>query len=93
MRRLFGRAVGLVAGLDPTLAGALADAAQGSDLDDLRVNRLDAENQRLRTLLIALQAWAETEPAPSPQVRELLTDIWAELRASTERRTLSMGRA
>jgi hypothetical protein len=93
MRRLFGRAVGLVAGLDPTLAGALTDAAQGSDLDDLRVSRLDAENQRLRTLLIALHAWAETEPAPSPQVRELLTDIWAELRASTERRTLSMGRA
>ena len=91
MRGLFGRAAAWVANCDPALAAALADAAQGSDLDDLRVSRLDAENQRLRALLIALHAWAETEH--TPQARELLAAIWAELRESTERRVLSMGRA
>ena len=72
-----------MADCDPALAAALADAAQGSDLD--------AENQRLRALLIALHAWAESEH--TQQAHELLAAIWAELRESTVRRVLSMGQA
>lgn len=89
LRQLFRQAGALVG--DRELAAALAQAGNGSDLDDLRVSRLDADNHRLRALLIRLHAWAESEHTPA--ARELLTAIWTELRASTERRALSMSRA
>lgn len=74
------------------LARALAEAANGSDLDDLRISRLDVDNHRLRALLIRLQAWAEAAE-PTPASAALQAVIWTELRASTERRALSISRA
>ena len=53
--------------------------------DDLRLSALQAENARLRSLLIAVQIAAE-EAGDLPRQNA----IWAELRASTERRLLSV---
>ena len=64
------------------LAGLLDDAACEADL---RLSVLHAENARLRGLLIAAQTAAETAGDVARQ-----TAIWAELRASTERRKLSV---
>lgn len=55
------------------------------DDPDLRLSALKAENDRLRTALIAAQAEAE---AAGDQAK--LDAIWAELKASTERRKLSV---
>ncbi len=90
MRRIFRQAAVLSADREDDLATALAAAARGSDLEDLRVSRLDADNHRLRSLLIRLHAWAESEQTPA--ARDLLAVIWTELRESTERRILSMSR-
>lgn len=87
LRALFMRAAPQLADSDAALAALLADAGREDDLDDLRVSRLDAVNQGLRALLIRLHAWAEAHAA-----QDLLTEIWAELRESTERRALAMGR-
>jgi hypothetical protein len=65
-----------------TLAALLGDAAAEADL---RLSRLRAENARLRALLIAAHVAAE---AAGDVGRE--EAIWAELRASTERRKLSI---
>ena len=48
MRRIFRQAAVLSADREDDLATALAAAARGSDLEDLRVSRLDADNHRLR---------------------------------------------
>lgn len=89
LRQIFREAVPLVP--DPDLAQALSDALPEAALDeDLRVSRLDAENQVLRALLIRLHAWAEADPSAAG--KRLNTAIWAELRHSTERRNLTMGR-
>ena len=64
------------------LARLLDDAACEADL---RLAVLHAENARLRTLLIAAQTAAETAGDVARQ-----SAIWAELRASTERRKLSV---
>jgi hypothetical protein len=53
--------------------------------DDLRLTALGAENARLRGLLIVVQIAAE-EAGDVPRQNA----IWAELRASTERRKLSV---
>jgi hypothetical protein len=53
--------------------------------DDLRLNVLRAENVRLRGLLIVVHAAAEAAGDIPRQ-----NAIWAELRASTERRLLSV---
>jgi hypothetical protein len=53
--------------------------------DDLRLSVLQAENARLRSLLIAVQIAAEQAGDVARQ-----NAIWAELRASTERRLLSV---
>jgi hypothetical protein len=53
--------------------------------DDLRLSVLQAENARLRSLLIAVQIAAEQTGDVARQ-----NAIWAELRASTERRLLSV---
>lgn len=58
-------------------------AETGADTD-LRLTALQAENNRLRQGLIALQIRAETTADPDLQAR-----IWAELIASTERRRIS----
>jgi hypothetical protein len=64
------------------LAALLADgAAEG----DLRLSVLQAENARLRGLLIEAHIAAETAGDSARQEA-----IWAELRASTERRLLSI---
>lgn len=64
------------------LAALLDDAAAESDL---RLSALEAENRRLRAGLIEAHAAAE---AAGDTARE--DAIWAELRASTERRKLSI---
>jgi len=64
-----------------TLAALLGDAAAE---DDFRLSVLQAENARLRGLLIAAHVAAE---AAGDSVRQ--DEIWAELVASTERRKLS----
>ena len=64
------------------LAALLGDAAAEADL---RLSALGAENARLRTRLIEAQIAAETAGDIPRQ-----DDIWAELRASTERRKLSV---
>lgn len=56
----------------------------GAD-DDLRLSKLKAENDRLRATLIAAQIAAEQA---GDQARQ--DAIWAELRASTERRKISV---
>jgi hypothetical protein len=53
--------------------------------DDLRLSALRAENARLRGLLIVVQIAAEQAGDTARQ-----NAIWAELRASTERRKLSI---
>jgi hypothetical protein len=53
--------------------------------DDLRLSALRAENERLRALLITAQIEAEASGDTARQ-----DAIWAELRASTERRKLSI---
>jgi hypothetical protein len=62
-----------------TLLGEPGDDA------DLRVSALKAGNDRLRVALIAAQAEAEAAGDAASQ-----DAIWAELRASTERRKLSV---
>lgn len=56
----------------------------GAD-DDLRLSKLKAENDRLRATLIVAQIAAEQA---GDQARQ--DAIWAELRASTERRKISV---
>jgi hypothetical protein len=53
--------------------------------EDLRISALTAENDRLRALLIAAHEAAEQAGDAARQEA-----IWAELRASTERRKLSI---
>jgi hypothetical protein len=65
-----------------TLAALLEDTAAEADL---RLSSLRAENARLRGLLIAAHVAAEEA---GDTARE--EAIWAELRASTERRKLSV---
>ena len=64
-----------------TIAALLGDTAAE---DDLRLSTLDAENARLRALLIAAHIAAEQTGDVARQ-----DAIWAELVASTERRKLS----
>ncbi|HZZ70586.1 MAG TPA: hypothetical protein VFE18_20645 [Phenylobacterium sp.] len=64
------------------LAALLGDASSEANL---RLTALRAENARLRALLIAAQVDAEAAGDTARQ-----DAIWAELRASTERRLLSI---
>lgn len=66
---------------------SLARAADTED-SDLKVSVLEAENDRLRTLLIDIHARAEQ--AEGPAVRALEDAIWEELRHSVERRRVSL---
>ncbi|WP_221793021.1 hypothetical protein [Aquisediminimonas sediminicola] len=65
------------------------DGPFDNPLADLRVHALSALNARLRQALITLHA--AVEDADSPVARQIEAHIWAELRASTERRKISAG--
>jgi hypothetical protein len=86
LRALFARGAWVVT--DAALAAGLREAAAARD-ESLLVPALDASNQRLRALLIALHAQLELQA--TPEARELEQAIWRELAASTERRRLSLG--
>jgi hypothetical protein len=85
LRDLFGRALPVVT--DPALRTRLQTLAAGADVD-LSVPALDASNAALRTALTDLHAHVEgLDGAPA---RDLEAAIWTELRASTERRRISI---
>ena len=86
LRELFAHGASIVA--DAALAARLRAAAASHD-ESLRVPALDASNQALRALLVALHA--HVEALATPEARELDAAIWLELAASTERRKLSLG--
>lgn len=86
LRALFARGAWVVT--DAVLAARLREAAATRDAS-LRVPDLEAGNQALRGLLIALHAHLET--LATPAAREVEETIWRELAASTERRRLSLG--
>ena len=86
LRALFARGADVAS--DAALAAQLRAAAATRD-DSLLVPALDAGNQQLRALLIALHAHVET--LATPAARDLDAAIWRELAASTQRRKLSLG--
>ncbi len=85
LRALFSRAHRAVG--DAELADRLRTAADETNTD-LRVPVLEASNQALRELLIALHTHVES--AEDEQARAIEADIWTELAASTERRRLAL---
>jgi len=80
IRAHLGEAAALVA--EP-LAGELAQAA-GSVDPGLKISVLDAENHRLRCLLVAAQA--ALEGSANPAARALNQQIWCSLEASEMKR-------
>ncbi len=88
LRTLFARAYVLVRNepLKAQLAEAQADTS--TRVVDLTVSALEADNAKLRTVLIALHAHAESEPA----LAGLEQDIVRELVVSTERRRGALDR-
>lgn len=85
LRALFQDASGKVE--DAGLSAQLADAAATQD-NDLRVSGVEAQNRRLRALLVELQFHCEARPG----LRELDDRIWIELRHGTERRKTPLDR-
>ena len=86
LRRLFAEARSVVT--DGDLAARLADAAAGEE-ENLLVSGLDRTNRALRALLIRLHEHVESLRGDA--ARRLEAAIWAELRASTERRQSMLG--
>jgi hypothetical protein len=84
LRRLFADSKPVVR--DPGLRARLDEAARGADAS-LSIRALTAANEALRGLLVELHA--AIEGLLTPAARALEERIWAELRASTERRRLS----
>jgi hypothetical protein len=84
LRGIFGRAINVVA--DRDLAAILAEEA-GRSSHDLRISALDAEIDRLRGLLVQLQAHVET--LASQEAGAIDEAIWRELKDGTERRRTS----
>jgi hypothetical protein len=82
---LFERADGVVQ--DADLAKRLGDA-RAEEAVALTISALEAENARLRGLLVELHAHLETLDAP--EAGALVDAIWSELARSTERRRLAM---
>jgi hypothetical protein len=78
VRGLLQRGAGLVDGIDTPEVPAKID---------LRVSALEAENDRLRAALIALQAALEARD--DDPARALDADIWRELARSVERRRIA----
>jgi hypothetical protein len=85
LRRLFTRALPAVR--DRALRDRLETLAAGTD-EDLAVAALDASNGALRAALIDLHAHVEASEGPAARAVEAA--IWSELRASTERRHVSI---
>jgi len=85
IRQLFERARPIVA--DPALAERLHAASEAA-ATDLAISALEAENERLRGLLIELHAHVESLDGPEP--RAIDDAIWRELARSTERRKFAM---
>jgi hypothetical protein len=83
IRGLLGRGADLV---EARLSARLQALAEGAD-ESLLVSALEASNAALREGLIELHA--AVEALDGAAARALEADIWAELRASTERRRLS----
>jgi hypothetical protein len=80
-RALFRDGAGLVT--DPALAARLAEEGARAS-DDLRLSALDADNDRLRALLIELHVHVEARDDVA--AKALNEAIWAELKRSTDRR-------
>lgn len=89
LRRLFSDAVKVVE--DGGLRTRLRDAADETPERDYRISTLQAENDRLRALLIELHAAVEGQKGESARAME--GRIWAELLESTRRRHLQSGLA
>jgi hypothetical protein len=85
LRALFRSALPVVGARH--LQARLRALASGGDTD-LGVPALDASNAALRAALIDLHAHVES--LSGTPARDLETAIWAELRASTERRRISV---
>jgi hypothetical protein len=85
MRRIFREVVPSLAELD--LRERLEAAAKERDAS-VRVRDLNVANDRLRALLIELQTYVETRA--EDWARRANRAIWEELRASTERRAISL---
>jgi hypothetical protein len=86
LRGIFGDAAPAVT--DAALRARLDEAARSAEAG-YRISQLDAENDRLRALLIELHAHVESTPGDA--ARRIEARIWRELAASTERRKLSLG--
>lgn len=79
IRNLLGEAAGLV---DGGLAERLAEAAQSDD-PGLRVSELDAENHRLRLLLVEVQALLEVlDDAPARATDQRIWRLLEEIEMS-----------
>ncbi len=85
IRAIFERALPVVA--DPALREPLRDACIAGTTN-LAISALEAENARLRGLLIELHASLESQSGPD--AASLVEVIWRELARSTERRKLAM---
>ena len=85
LRRLFAAAASVVQ--DAGLRKRLEEGAASQDVS-LLVSDLERGNAELRSLLIQLHT--HIEALDSPQARSIEDDIWQELSASTERRSLPM---
>jgi hypothetical protein len=83
MRAIFREAGSVV--VDRELRDRLLAAAESVD-PGLRVSALDAENARLRTLLVELHAHVEARP--EDWARTVERAIWRELAASASRRAI-----
>lgn len=86
LRALFAELAPLVA--DTALKARLETAARGEETS-LRIAALDDANYALRRLLIALHA--QIEDLPGEAARRAERRIWSVLRASAERRKLTLG--
>ena len=85
MRALFGETVDLVR--DVVLREKLKEAALSHDTS-LRISDLNAENEKLRSLLIALHAHVEELDGEAARQAERV--IWTVLKASAARRLVTL---
>lgn len=85
LRGLFAEAAPEIG--DPDLRARL-EAASAEEDEGLRISELNRGNDRLRTLLIELHA--HVEEIDTEAARRIETAIWQELRASTQRRAVSV---
>ena len=88
VRQLLARGAELP-GLAPSLRARLREGGQARVNPGARLSELQAENDRLRALLIELHA--AVEELDGEEARALDEEIWAELVASTRRRHVESG--